>query len=215
MEIVFYLIGATLLVVPSSFLVRGRHRLVTLSQVLENSSFFPHLLTPLNVSDAFRAWLGTVLICHEGKSGVLPFFIVGLVLVLGVLLQHCFVRDGGGVLPSPSAYLAGMALGFLPPFNALIALVTAGTMALALRKLPAFHLAGAACIFAGGLIMGMPRSDVVLMTALFCLPVALSLLFRRSLELRVKLQGRRVSAFHSPMREIAIPASGRNGNPKN
>ncbi|RRJ97513.1 hypothetical protein Ga0100231_003025 [Opitutaceae bacterium TAV4] len=213
METVLYLIGATLLVVPSSSLVRGRHRLVTLSHVLENSSFFPHFLTPLNVSDGLRAWLGTALICHEGRSGVLPFFLVGIILGLGVLLQHCFVRDGDDSLPAPTAYLAGMVLGFLPPFNAAIALVVAVTMALALRQLYAFHLAGAVCILVGGLVMGAPRLEVALMTLLFCLPVAVALLSRRSLELRVKhvRHGRHEGAFHSPVRDVAIPASGREG----
>lgn len=211
MEIVLYLIGTTLLVVPSSFLVRGRHKLVTLSHALESGSYLPHILTPVNVIDFFRAWLGAILVCHEGRGGFLPFFLVGLILTVGTVLQQCFVRDrdSDDALPAPMAYLAGLALGALPLFTVLITLVGSVTVALALRYACAFHLTGATCILAHAILIPSDRFRAALLAVLFSLPVIIALLCGRALELRVKEWGKGRSVFYSPMRDVVIPASGR------
>ena len=157
--------------------------------------------------DPMRAFAGSWLLQRALNAGSLEndfVFSGAYVLLLSILAAgmavQLFTRRESGVLLAPLGYTVGMAMSLTTWSVVLVATLVAVTALLALRAFPAFFAGGLVITALVGLVFQVGIAGLVPAVMVFALPLLVSGLTRRVMELPCRSNAPKIPAKHLPPR---------------
>lgn len=193
MHYLFYIIGVSLLVMPTGLIGRRTLCNVTLRDFVERTRSRLVCLHWVNFVDLGRAWAGLVMVREAfvridpgANSDVVTLATVAVASLAGLALRQWFSVSDDDDMVAPVAYAIGLIFAFMPPQVALLALPLGLAAALGLRSLNLGFILGA--LATGGLGVMFRVSPLVVATSSLVLfaPVVIAGILQRRLVLSVR-----------------------------
>jgi hypothetical protein len=172
-----------------------------------NTRYRPWWWVPALWLDPVRAFAGAWLLQRALFAGPLDHnsdFSPAHVILLGILAVasavQLFTRREPGVMLTPLGFTAGLALALTTWPVALVATLAAVTALLALRAFPAFFAGGLVTTAVMGLVFQVGLVGLAAAVLVFALPLLVTALTRRVMELPCRNDAPKIPAKHLPPR---------------
>lgn len=186
-------IGIILLWLPTIRIFHRSAKLRTYPQLIEQSvrkRSRPWWWLPAWWISPLQGFLGAFLVrgafeIQPDAAGLirqLPLLLVAAILALSVLIEMLFFSDDMRVI-SPFGLVAGVSFALLPYSVAIPALILATTSVPAIKTVPSYFLAGAACTAGVGYLMMGRNLWMMLATGIYLMPVVIAFMQGRFLSL--------------------------------